>query len=80
MRAEMEQNVFYSETKFIIETVLKTAVDVIGAPKQEQTTEEVRCASITFYVYIHISVRVATIKVKALIPCTLKIPPQKMLN
>lgn len=37
---EMEQDVFYFQTKFIIETVLKTAADVIGTAKENNTTEE----------------------------------------
>lgn len=36
----MEQNVFYLQTKFIIETVLKTAADVVGTAKEKNTTEE----------------------------------------
>lgn len=36
----MEQNIFYLQTKFIIETVLKTAADVIGTAKEKSTTGE----------------------------------------
>lgn len=36
----MEQNIFYLQTKFIIETVLKTAADVIGTAKEKNTTGE----------------------------------------
>ncbi|TNN01218.1 hypothetical protein fugu_010600 [Takifugu bimaculatus] len=36
----MEQNIFYLQTKFIIETVLKTAADVIGTAKVNNTTGE----------------------------------------
>lgn len=37
---KMEQNIFYLQTKFIIETVLRTAADVIGTAKVNNTTGE----------------------------------------
>lgn len=37
---KMEQNVFYLQTEFIIETVLKTAADVVGTAKEKNTTGE----------------------------------------
>lgn len=40
-KAKMSQNlVFYSETKSILETVIKTTVDVIGNSKEENATKE----------------------------------------
>lgn len=36
----MDENIFYSETKFIIDTVINTAIDVIGTPKRENITPE----------------------------------------
>lgn len=37
---KMEQNIFYLQTKLIIETIIKTAVDVIGTRKEGHTTRE----------------------------------------
>lgn len=36
----MEQNVFYLQAKLIIETLLKTAADVIGTAKEKSSTGE----------------------------------------
>lgn len=36
----MEQNIFYLQTKLIIETIIKTAVDVIGTQKEGHTTRQ----------------------------------------
>lgn len=36
----MEQNSFYSETRLIIETIIKTAIDVIGTQKEEKPVWE----------------------------------------
>lgn len=80
----MEENIFYTETKFVIETVIKTAVDVIGSPQKENTTPEpndrcqVRQASPHQALYCNSAVYCGSIRVKPMIPHIVK--HSEMLN
>lgn len=49
----MEENIFYSETKFIIETVIKTSVDVIRTPRKENITPEPNVRRQVRFAFLH---------------------------
>ena len=82
----MEENIFYSETKFIIETVIKTAVDVIRTPpKQNRTPEpnvrrQVRFALLHYALNCSSAVYFGSIQVKAVIPHIAKKNPKCGFN
>lgn len=79
----MEENIFCSETKFIIETVIKTAVDVVGTPQNENITPEpnvryqVRLALPYHGLYYNSAVYFGSIPVKAMIPHIVKHPEMR---
>lgn len=76
----MEENIFYTETKFIIETVIKTAVDVIGTTQKSNTTPEpnvrhqVRFALLHDVLYCNSAIYIGSTQVKAIIPHIVKHP------
>lgn len=79
----MQENIFYSETKFIIETVIKTAIDVIGTPQKENITPEpnvrrqVTFALLHHALYCNSVVYFWSIRVKTIIPHIVKHPEMR---
>lgn len=79
----MQENIFYLETKFIIETVIKTAVDVIGTPQKENITPEpnvrrqVTFALLHHALYCNSVVYFWYIRVKTMIPHIVKHPEMR---